>query len=58
MILCLKRVLGYEGSKPITGSTIMSFKGNQKRCTNAAKKWLKENAQPIEPVFEWKKEDK
>lgn len=58
MILCLKRVLGYEGSKPILGSTVKSFKGNQKKCTKEAKQWLKDNPQPIEPTFEWKEEEK
>jgi len=58
MILNLKRVLGYEGSKPITGSAVATFKGNEKKCTKDAKQWLKDNPQPITPVFEWKKEER
>jgi hypothetical protein len=56
MKLKLYRVLGYQnGTEPVLGSVVMSFTGNQKRCTNAAKKWLKEHPQGTQPVFKWEK---
>lgn len=53
MKLKLHRVLGYEGSTPVLGMAIATFIGNQKKCVNDAKKWLKENPQPIAPAYKW-----
>lgn len=53
MILKLYRVLGYEGTEPVLGSVIASFKGNKKSATTKAKLWLKENPQPIQPAWKW-----
>ncbi len=54
MILNLHRILGYEGTKPILGSVIASFKGNKKTCTSQAKRWLKDHPQPVAPAYKWK----
>lgn len=54
MILNLHRVLGYDGTKPVLGSVIATFKGNQKTCTSQAKRWLKDHPQPLAPAYKWK----
>ena len=55
MKLKLHRVLGYEGHEPIPGAVLATFHGNEKKCTKDAKQWVKDNPQPIAPMFKWEK---
>lgn len=56
-MLVLYRTIGYQnGTEPICGARLKAFRGNEKKCTNDAKQWIKDNPSVVgntPPAWKW-----